>query len=48
VVAGGVETQDELDQLRRFGCDAAQGWLLARPVPADRIADLLTGPPLTG
>jgi diguanylate cyclase (GGDEF)-like protein/PAS domain S-box-containing protein len=42
VVAEGVETvaQDEL--LRRFGCDEAQGFLYARPVPPEQIAAMLT------
>jgi EAL domain-containing protein (putative c-di-GMP-specific phosphodiesterase class I) len=48
VVAGGLETQAELGQVRRFGCDVAQGWLFARAAPADELTDLLTGPPLTG
>ncbi|WP_394646580.1 putative bifunctional diguanylate cyclase/phosphodiesterase [uncultured Sphingomonas sp.] len=40
-VAEGVETQAQLDQLRRTRCDAVQGYLLARPMPADRVAALL-------
>lgn len=31
-VAEGVETPDQLDFLREIGCDAAQGFLLGRPV----------------
>jgi diguanylate cyclase (GGDEF)-like protein len=31
VVAEGVESQDQLDVLRRLGCDFAQGYLFARP-----------------
>ena len=33
VVAEGVETEPQLEALRSLGCDAAQGYLLARPVP---------------
>jgi EAL domain-containing protein (putative c-di-GMP-specific phosphodiesterase class I) len=33
VVAEGVETPDVLALLRRLGCDAAQGYLISRPVP---------------
>ncbi len=39
VIAEGVETQSQLDWLRTHGCDQAQGYLLARPMP---FADLLT------
>ncbi len=31
VVAEGVETQKQMDYLRRFGCTRAQGYLLGRP-----------------
>ena len=34
VVAEGVETEAQLAQLRRHGCDEAQGFLLARPMEA--------------
>ena len=37
VVAEGVENQRTLDDLRRFGCDLAQGYLIARPMPAADI-----------
>ncbi|WP_337880683.1 EAL domain-containing protein [Rheinheimera sp.] len=33
VVAEGVETSQQLEFLRRHGCDMAQGYLIARPVP---------------
>jgi diguanylate cyclase (GGDEF)-like protein len=36
-VAEGVETQEQLALLERSGCDAAQGYLLARPAPAADI-----------
>ena len=38
VVAEGVETDNELEIVRRVGCDEAQGYLLGRPAPspADR------------
>src|SRR3546814_5094747 len=35
VVAEGVETQLQLDTLRGLGCDNAQGFDFARPLPAD-------------
>ncbi len=34
MVAEGVEDEDSLDLLRRLGCDTAQGFHLARPMPA--------------
>jgi diguanylate cyclase (GGDEF)-like protein len=36
-VAEGVETLDQLGLLRELGCDRAQGYLLARPLPADDL-----------
>jgi EAL domain-containing protein (putative c-di-GMP-specific phosphodiesterase class I) len=36
-VAEGVETQRVLDLLREFGCDLAQGYHLARPMPSERL-----------
>lgn len=33
VVAEGVETQTELEMVKRAGCDEAQGYLLGRPEP---------------
>jgi EAL domain-containing protein (putative c-di-GMP-specific phosphodiesterase class I) len=37
VVAEGIEDPDTLHALRTLGCDDAQGYLLARPMPADRL-----------
>ena len=37
VVAEGVETQGAYDELVRLGCDYAQGFLLARPLPAPEL-----------
>ena len=41
VVAEGVETREQEQQLRELGCDRAQGYLYARPQPADAISDVL-------
>ena len=35
VVAEGAETESEVGQLRALGCDLAQGYYFARPMPAD-------------
>ena len=41
VVAEGVEDADTWEELRAMGCDLVQGYHLARPMPADRLADWL-------
>ena len=37
-VAEGVETSSQLHQLRHWGCDLGQGYLLSHPLEADEIA----------
>jgi diguanylate cyclase len=44
VTAEGIETADQLDLVRALGCDAAQGFLLARPAAPDDIACMLHQP----
>jgi ammonium transporter, Amt family len=39
VVAEGVETERQLEELRHLGCDFAQGYLFSRPVPAHDLAE---------
>ena len=41
VIAEGVEHEAQLTILRREGCDCAQGFLIARPLPAEEFARLL-------
>jgi diguanylate cyclase (GGDEF)-like protein/PAS domain S-box-containing protein len=43
VVAEGVETLEQLEKLRSLGCEFAQGYFLARPMPASDLDELLTG-----
>lgn len=42
-VAEGVETEAQLRWLREVGCPCGQGYHLARPAPAEEIAELLAG-----
>lgn len=44
-VAEGVETSDQLTRLAAMGCPLLQGYLLARPMPADEFWRLLDGQP---
>jgi EAL domain-containing protein (putative c-di-GMP-specific phosphodiesterase class I) len=37
VVAEGIETEPVAQQLRDFGCDIAQGYLYARPMPLEEF-----------
>lgn len=41
VIAEGVETQAEAAALVAIGCEEAQGWLYHRPMPLDRLEDLM-------
>jgi diguanylate cyclase (GGDEF)-like protein len=41
VTAEGIETPAQAELLRGIGCDLGQGYHLGRPVPAERITDLL-------
>jgi EAL domain-containing protein (putative c-di-GMP-specific phosphodiesterase class I) len=48
VVAEGVETEQVIAILAAAGCDIAQGYLLARPMPAAELAGWLSGHLLVG
>ena len=37
VVAEGVENEATLDALRELNCDAAQGYFIAKPMPAEEF-----------
>ena len=44
VVAEGVETPEQMVFLKRHHCDKLQGYLIARPLPAGELAELLRQP----
>jgi diguanylate cyclase len=44
IVAEGVESLDQLNALRRWGCDSAQGYLFSPPLTAAALQDLLHHP----
>jgi EAL domain-containing protein (putative c-di-GMP-specific phosphodiesterase class I) len=41
VTAEGVETDVQWDELRRLGCDRAQGFRFARPLPPDEFVEFI-------
>jgi diguanylate cyclase (GGDEF)-like protein/PAS domain S-box-containing protein len=42
VVAEGVETKEQLDLLKKMGCEEVQGYYFSKPLPPEGVADLLT------
>ncbi len=42
VVAEGIETEETLQCLAELGCATGQGYLFARPLPADELTTQLT------
>ncbi|MGZ6965848.1 MAG: putative bifunctional diguanylate cyclase/phosphodiesterase [Acidimicrobiia bacterium] len=47
VIAEGVETQRQRDEVSAIGCEAAQGYFYARPMPAEEISSYLGAVPTT-
>jgi diguanylate cyclase (GGDEF)-like protein/PAS domain S-box-containing protein len=43
IIAEGIESAEQMEQLRVLGCRAGQGYHLARPLPAGSIGKLLDG-----
>lgn len=48
VTAEGIETAEQLAQLRALGCDLGQGYYFARPLPADAPVPLYAASALLG
>ena len=46
MLAEGIETREQLEQLRDFGCELGQGFLFAPAVPAEEVAGIIDGGPL--
>ena len=44
VVAEGIETYEQYELLRKLGCRFGQGFLFARPMPAEAVTELLRLP----
>ncbi|MFZ5967298.1 MAG: bifunctional diguanylate cyclase/phosphodiesterase [Bacillota bacterium] len=41
VIAEGIETEEQLNILRDFCCDCGQGYLFSKPLPAEKLEELL-------
>lgn len=41
VITEGVETQEQYEMLKQYGCDYAQGFLLGHPVPISQLREVL-------
>jgi EAL domain-containing protein (putative c-di-GMP-specific phosphodiesterase class I) len=44
-IAEGVETADQIEQLKALNCVFAQGYYFARPLPTEAVEELLASAP---
>jgi EAL domain-containing protein (putative c-di-GMP-specific phosphodiesterase class I) len=44
-VAEGVETEQQAETLLLLGCELGQGWLFGRPLPVDRLPEMVAAEP---
>ena len=44
VVAEGIETEEQRQHLLALGCHEGQGWLFAKPMPAEELDRWLAAP----
>ena len=44
IISEGVETEEQLEQLREWRCKNMQGFLFSRPIDNDDALDLLLNP----
>jgi len=42
VIAEGIEGYQQAEILRKLGCQVGQGFLFAKPMPADRCLEMLS------
>ena len=47
LVAEGVETENQLERMYRFGINAMQGYLFCRPMPASEVRKIIANPIMT-
>jgi len=45
-LAEGIESPDQLSMVRDMGCDFAQGFLFAKPMPPEEVAELIQRGPM--
>lgn len=45
VIAEGIETVEQLSQLRELGCGFGQGYLFSKPLPAEQLVHLISSTP---